>query len=269
MSLLSEQSPNNECEQLFIKLAEHKPHFDNLIFIIQNTKSLIGLKDYTPSVGKIGKINNSNIKNLKEKLSKRIKALKGNRKDPKPLEGTRKQRNKENKKKTKTKTTKQGNSTKTALLPVLEKKIKIIKETQKDSNEVKDAISFGLIDFGTKVVNKNPKDTLGKLKKVQSEKEKFDKFAIKNPEKAKEVLENKQWTGLMQKAQGEKIKDDPKLLEKTLKREAKIKLQKSKKWTERKDHNDYVKKGKEDKRTKNIQQRIDTIKEKNLKKRKK
>lgn len=75
---------------------------------------------------------------------------------------------------------------------------------------------------------------------MNAQKAKFETLQSKNPEKAAVILEKQKWSSLLTKASGEKIKDDSKLLEKTLKRQNKEKTKMATQWNERKE---YVKKG--------------------------
>lgn len=65
-----------------------------------------------------------------------------------------------------------------------------------------------------------------KLKQAQKKQEKLKKMS---PEKVKEI----QWQNALSKAQGVKIKDDPKLIKKAIKRKTDEKRRSKKKWDER------------------------------------
>lgn len=65
-----------------------------------------------------------------------------------------------------------------------------------------------------------------KLKKAQKKQEKLKKL---DPEKTKEV----HWQNAMNKAQGIKVKDDPKMIKKAIKRKTDDKKRSKKKWDER------------------------------------
>ena len=64
--------------------------------------------------------------------------------------------------------------------------------------------------------------------------EKAAKLRQLEEQEARKLKEQEQWEKALKKAQGEKIKDDPKLLRKTLKREKKKKEKSKKGWEERK-----------------------------------
>lgn len=70
-----------------------------------------------------------------------------------------------------------------------------------------------------------------------------------DPEKAKSAL----WKKAIDKASGVKIKDDPKILKKVLKRKTNEKKRSQKKWAERLSHQEDVKNRREKKKNENIQ----------------
>lgn len=147
----------------------------------------------------------------------------------------------------------------------------------KDAGKAKSVVTkegklvFSKFDFSETGKQSSASDLTGKdykriLEKLDKRKEKLNKLREKDKDLAEAFEEKTAWKTALLKADGEKVKDDPKLLKKSMKRKEKIKGQKKKKWSER---DDQVKKRKDarlDKREKNIQSRIDAKKDKKTKK---
>ena len=77
------------------------------------------------------------------------------------------------------------------------------------------------------------------------------------------------WDTAMKKATGEKIRDDPKLIKKTIRRQQQKKKQSKKKWEERAQNEKQKKEDRQNKRMNNIQERRDQKKKKIVNKLKK
>lgn len=65
---------------------------------------------------------------------------------------------------------------------------------------------------------KSKKDPKKILDDLQQQEEKFQKLAETDSNKAKELKEKIAWKNILQKAEGEKVKDDPNLLKKSIKK---------------------------------------------------
>jgi len=127
------------------------------------------------------------------------------------------------------------------------------------TKEVEENVSFGKIVFDEEVVQKKkkgPTDTLGRLKQAEANKEKLEKLKSVDKEKAEALEEKIQWSKAMKMVEGEKIKDDPKLLKKTLKREQKLKERSAKKWNDRQKTVVRQMKEKQKRREENIKNRM-------------
>lgn len=85
------------------------------------------------------------------------------------------------------------------------------------------------------------------LKKAQRKQKKLQS----NPEKAKEV----QWKNALDKAQGLKVKDDPKIIKKVMKRKHDEKKRHQKKWAERTSKLENMKESKEKAKKKRIKEK--------------
>lgn len=131
---------------------------------------------------------------------------------------------------------------------------------------------FDFTDSNKKEKHKNEfkgKDYKRLLEKVEKRNEKINKVKSKD-EAAGKVLQDKlKWRAAMDKAEGEKVKDDPELLKKALKRKEKMKAKTKKQWQDRGNTVKKLQDAKQEKRTKNIQVRKQAKKDNKLKKAKK
>jgi len=132
------------------------------------------------------------------------------------------------------------------------------------SNKVlneKGEIVFSKFDFTNDRPVKEPKhgSKVGKFKrllaKAESKQKKIQELKETDQDKAHEIKQKMAWKSALQKAEGIKQRDDPKLLKKTLKKRDKLKQKSKKEWKEREQN---VKKRideKQKKREKNLQDR--------------
>ena len=113
------------------------------------------------------------------------------------------------------------------------------------------------------------KDYKRLLEKIEKRNEKIKKVKNKDEAAGKVLQDRYKWKAAFDKAEGEKVKDNPEMLKKALKRKEKMKEKTKKKW---KDRENTVKKqqdARQEKRNKNIQARKQTKKDNKLKKAKK
>jgi hypothetical protein len=104
------------------------------------------------------------------------------------------------------------------------------------------------------------------LKKVEANRSKLEQL----PEDLREQIKEKQlWAATLKRAEGEKVKDKPELLKKSIKKEKAKKRKSAKKWKERIDAVKREQKEKQKKRAENIQNKIKQKYEKRLRKIKK
>ncbi|KAI8801004.1 surfeit locus protein 6-domain-containing protein [Cladochytrium replicatum] len=118
-----------------------------------------------------------------------------------------------------------------------------------------DDIKFGTVTFGDDHKKRGPSDVKTLLKKVEAKNEKLQNLRSADPEKAESIEEAERWRNMMKMAQGEKVKDQAKILKQTVKR---IEKKKSKSATAWKERDSSVKKAQEDrqkKRNENIRTR--------------
>ncbi|CAH1760652.1 1407_t:CDS:2 [Entrophospora sp. SA101] len=114
--------------------------------------------------------------------------------------------------------------------------------------------------FSKQELKKQKKEA--KKQKLKKKSENFKKLERKDPEKAMIVKEKDAWNKVFRKAEGEKIKDDLKLLKKTVKRGAIKKKKSEKSWNERIETIAKNINEKQEKRKSNIQTRIEEKKKK-------
>lgn len=116
---------------------------------------------------------------------------------------------------------------------------------------------FSKFDFATSngTMKKKSKDIKKLLRKAEKTKENIEKLENEDSEKAKQLKDKIAWDNALKKAEGQKLKDDPKLLKKTLKRKEKIKSHSQKKWKDRTETVEKQKDERQKKRTQNLKQR--------------
>lgn len=177
----------------------------------------------------------------------------------------------------------------------INKKAKIKKLTEKDASTPKILNSDGIIVvyliflylmlfiLGNLVFSKfdltSHDDSLNSLP-AKTEKKKnlkaLFKMSVKNTNKLKKLektdieaadrMKKKEiWENALHKAEGNKVLNDPKLLEKKIKRKMKEKVKSAKTWKERKDKVEHRKNKRQDKRDFNINKRKEAKKEKKMK----
>ncbi|KAI0213380.1 hypothetical protein LSAT2_001595 [Lamellibrachia satsuma] len=94
------------------------------------------------------------------------------------------------------------------------------------------------------------------LEKVEKRKEKLTKVREMDGCGVARTLQKKQqWKSVLQKAEGVKVRDDPELLRKSLKKKEKLREKHSKEWKERLERVQKTKKEHQDKRKRNIQKK--------------
>ncbi|CAJ0826273.1 6405_t:CDS:2 [Entrophospora sp. SA101] len=140
------------------------------------------------------------------------------------------------------------------------------KALHNDDHDVADdgnkKIKFAKFDFEQKNKKTKKQDNIHLINKLKKKSENFKKLERKDPEKAMIVKEKDAWNKVFRKAEGEKIKDDLKLLKKTVKRGAIKKKKSEKSWNERIETIAKNINEKQEKRKSNIQTRIEEKKKK-------
>lgn len=174
------------------------------------------------------------------------------------------------KKKSKRDNRKQSKRVKSDIKNELNTDLEINDRDKNQPPEETERMSFSKIDFaqlGKKTKKKTEKDPKKILENMQKENEKLKK--LEESGKAEEVSkmkEKKLWKNALAKAQGEKVKDDPELLKKSLKkREQKVRSSR-KKWEARMEKVEKQKEERQKKRTENIMKKKKEKKTHKLKK---
>ncbi|GIX76581.1 hypothetical protein CEXT_114511 [Caerostris extrusa] len=117
---------------------------------------------------------------------------------------------------------------------------------------------FGKLDFsddGIKSEKNKGKKIKALLTNAEKKKEKIEKLKSSDPEKAIAVEEKEKWKKAILLSENKKLKDDPELLKKSLKRKEKIKKKSAKEWQERKERVEERQQKRQKKRTKNIREK--------------
>lgn len=122
-----------------------------------------------------------------------------------------------------------------------------------------DKMVFSKIDFAnlgkTKKIKKE-KDPRKLLKKIEVQKEKIEKLKEEGKiEIAIQIKEKTAWQNALAKVEGQKVKDDPMLLKKSLKKKTQKKQSSKKKWEQRIKNVEKAKEEKQQKRMANIQKK--------------
>lgn len=107
------------------------------------------------------------------------------------------------------------------------------------------------------------------LAKAEAEKKKLETLQTEDADKAKELKDKQLWNKALQKAEGVKLRDDPKLLKKSMKRRDQEKKKSKKQWKDRMDHQNKQIEEKQKLRKSHIKERIEAKKARKLGKGKK
>ncbi|XP_028773464.1 ribosomal RNA-processing protein 14-C isoform X2 [Neltuma alba] len=142
-----------------------------------------------------------------------------------------------------------------------------MQKRKRDAMEASKDLRFGHVklDNDERQGKKNRKMSrhkeLEKAKKVEE--------AKKDPEKGEVIAKKQSWKAAMDRAAGIKVHDDPKLLEKSIKKEKKRQQKNSEKWKERIDTREKMKAEKQQRRSEHIGERIHQKKMRRIAKREK
>lgn len=218
-------------------------------------------------------VRSRNLNDLQERLKRKIEELRGKRKtrdfeEPDEIaqkrlkRAERKKRKKEMRQKKKQKVTSKADES-TSQRPCIK-------------DEESGRLVFSKFDFTTPQsvqpfsstsTGKKKKDYRKLLAKAEAAQKKLEEIKEKDEQKGEELQEKLQWQRAVEKAKGNKLKDDPKLLKKTVKRIEKKKEKSRKQWSKRQKVEEQSKEKRQERRTKNIKARTEQIKAKKMKKR--
>ena len=210
----------------------------------------------------VSNIPSTSLEELREKLHEKVTQLRGKRKE---LHGDEKIQAKkcrlEKKESSDKKKKKQTQSDKIKNVNEIDKKF-----SGKKYNEIKNdngKVVFSKFDFAVGVgecknkKKKKKKDITVLLEKAEKTQDKIKLLQETDVEKAKEFKKKIAWESAVRKAEGVKLKDDPKLLRKSIKKRNKLKEKSVKKWKERTDTVEKQKDEKQKLRKQHLKERRD------------
>ena len=128
--------------------------------------------------------------------------------------------------------------------------------------------SFNRFEFSDSVKSESKKKNYKALiAKAEAKQRKLQEMAVEDVEKGEAASEKERWSKAVRMARGEKVRDDPSLLRKTVKKLEKKKQSHAKKWKERVMAEQEKLDTRQKKRQQNIRERIDKIKAKKTRRR--
>ncbi|KAI8323540.1 SURF6-domain-containing protein [Martensiomyces pterosporus] len=127
------------------------------------------------------------------------------------------------------------------------------------ADEVKDSIYYGTLTTGA-AKKKKSINAKQQLTKVENKKKEMKELKKVDAAKAAKLEDKSKWGKALDLAKGEKVKDDPKLLRKTVRREEQQKKKSSREWNERKNTLESKMKERVEKRDANIKARVEAKK---------
>ncbi|KAJ2785318.1 hypothetical protein GGI15_001969 [Coemansia interrupta] len=127
-----------------------------------------------------------------------------------------------------------------------------------DAGDIKNDIYFGKLTTGAS--KKKNVHVRQQLAKIESKNKELDELRKTDSEKADRIEAKDKWSKALNQAKGEKVKDDVKLLRKTVKRMDQQKAKSSREWTERKNQLETKMKERALKRDANVKARVDAKK---------
>ncbi|XP_045604692.1 surfeit locus protein 6 homolog [Procambarus clarkii] len=230
-----------------------------------------------------GGVGFSDLDELQEKYSSTLANLKSTRKKKLWDPATRRKEAKLNKKLNRLKKRKTKRLQKNTKLEKLQFEAEVKENGYNQDSKPKKPIYnkkgqlvFSKFDFsndsttGDIDTNLKPKDLKQLLSQALKEKEKVKRMEQKGEtEKAAGVIEQKAWSGALQKAEGLKVRNDVDLIKKSIKKKESSKKTSQKNWEERKQTIEKKKEEKQNARKKNIKARKETKLNKKMKKMKK
>ena len=217
-----------------------------------------------PETFSVEKIKSVNLEELRERLRKKMDELrsKSNR-PPKKTEGKSRKNTRKTKQEGKARKgpreKKSANRSKS--LPKVERKSAL--------NSDEDRVMFSRFDFSSSEPGEwkrqQRKVDYKKLLRQAKERSELTQDLMEvDEQKAGQMQETFKWRQAIDKAVGAKKKDDPKLLQKTIKRREKLKKRSQQKWQEKEQQLEEQKKKKQAQKDKHLKERIELKKAKSL-----
>ena len=179
------------------------------------------------------KVTSLPLDELRKRLHDKIELLRGKRKlDDETVSGNKIKKSKHDK--SANKRTKQSNDTKNSMIS--KSHVKNEKKITQVVNDKGDVV-FSKFDFAEEPSNRKRKtksnDLQALLSKAEKRKEALEKLEEESKEKADNLKSKIKWDTALKHAEGLKVKDDPKLLLKAMKKKKKMKETSKRRWEER------------------------------------
>ncbi|GAA5816647.1 hypothetical protein MFLAVUS_010177 [Mucor flavus] len=266
----SESEPESDVEE------EEKMEIDTGAFsgLADDDKS-VSVEPTTEEAVNVQPMEKSDIDQLRNRLHQRISQLREKRNAPgantanprsrDDILAARNKKKEDRKKAIKAQKEKGGKAASEELVKFDDKKPAFDKtRPSADSVKMDGDIYFGKLAIGNTAEKKKkgPTDVKTQLKMLEAKQEKIEKIKEQDKSKAEELLEKEEWKKVLALATGEKLKDDTKLLKKTIKRQEKLKTKSSQEWNKRIEKVKYDEKKHIKKREENIKAKIDDKKNK-------
>ena len=191
-----------------------------------------------PEIGNIKpmdltKVSSLPLDDLRKKLHDKIELLRGKRKLKDEQSGESKAKKKKTEKSAK-KNKKQNKDFKNS--EITKSSVQNERKMTQVLND-RGEVVFSKFDFAEESSKRKKKakknDLNALLKKAEKRKENLEKLEEESKEKAEELKSKIKWDKALKLAEGVKVKDDPKLLQKSIKRKLKIKDASKRKWEDR------------------------------------
>ena len=239
---------------------EEEPGSDNEAVIPSDNEEGVAYEEPSLAVN-IAEVKSLPLDELKEKLRKKIETMRAVR-NP---DGESKSK----KRKSKDETTKAAKKPRVSQSEANEKKVSTASINPAEDGEQLEFNRLKIDSKISKIKKKHGKKELEfMLDKAKKQQKKIEEVAKLDSEKAKKLLTEDKWKKAMTKAVGIKKKDDPVLLQRSIKKLDKQKKRSEKEWKDRKEAQDQVKVKKQVKREKNIKERVEKKKKQNILRRK-
>ena len=206
---------------------------------------------------KVSEIQSVPLDELREKLHAKLDQLRGGKRKITTEDDRESLKRSRLEKKTKSKKKKDDDKLSAKIKTVTEIEEQSMPKKQHSIKNDQGDLVFSKFDFASGNPNSKKKslNTEKLLKKAEKSMEKIEKLEKEDSAKAQQLKESMAWDKAIKKAEGEKLKDDPKLLKKTLKSREKRKTQSKKKWEDRVKTVENQKQEKQTKRKENIKER--------------
>ena len=206
---------------------------------------------------KVSEIKSVPLDELREKLHAKLDQLRGGKRKITSIDDRESIKKSRLEKKTKSKKKKDDDKLSAKIKTATEIEEQSMPKNQHSIKNDQGDLVFSKFDFASGSSNSKKKtlNTEKLLKKAEKSMQKIEKLEKEDSDKAEKLKESMAWDKALKKAEGEKLRDDPKLLKKTIKSREKRKSQSQKKWQDRLETVEKQKQEKQSKRTGNIKER--------------